>query len=142
MQLCAPRNAILYFQSLKEKRQHKKLQYMMNQMPNIQSIYVKKNQADGEAVNGLRPESRLKIKNFLITRNEFAGRAYTRFPSEADKEVVLGKKSSKHEPSFSLIQESTVVNDGINDHHGNFIDYLSGKIPIMAAPNAAEPLFV
>ena len=41
VQLCAPRNAILYFQSLKEKRQQKKLQYMMNQMPNVQSIYVR-----------------------------------------------------------------------------------------------------
>ena len=39
IQLCAPRNAILYFQSLKEKRQTKKQQYMMQDMPNIKSIY-------------------------------------------------------------------------------------------------------
>lgn len=119
----------------------------MNQMPNTQSIYVKKNQADGEQVSGLRPESRLKIKNYLVARNEFAGRAYTRFPTEADKDVILGKqKESKpgQEKSFSLVQESTYVGGGLSDHHSTFIDYLSGKIPIVSPASAgisAENLF-
>jgi len=108
-------------------------------MPNAQSIYVKKSSADEEVVRGLRPESQLKIKNFLIRRNEHAARAYARFPSDIDLEVILGKpnanRSAKHssekEASFSMLQESTLIHDGLGDHFGNFADYLSGKIPIM-----------
>ena len=147
VQLCAPRSAILYFQSLKEKRQQKKLQYLMNQMPNVQSIYVKRgfHEAEDEEEKGvlraIRPESRLSIKNYLIRRNEHATRAFMRFPNDADLEIILGKttaaaKSPKHtaekpdEASFSILQESTLVHEAFGDHNGNFSDYLSGKIPI------------
>ena len=102
VQLCAPRNAILYFQSLKEKRQATKLHYLMNQMPNVQQIYVKRG-SDGEAVEdeerrsllmAIRPESRLKIKNFLIKRNDNAARAAMRFPTASDLETILGKTTA------------------------------------------------
>lgn len=60
------------------------------------------------------PESRLKIKNYLIKRNEHAARAVLRFPNETDYEVVLSKtlataKSAKNtaekpeEASFSIL---------------------------------------
>ena len=150
VQLCAPRNAIQYFQYLKEKRQQRKLQYLMNQMPNVQSIYVRKNLADEEVVRGLRPESKLKIKNYMICRNEHAARAFTRFPTDNDMEVILGKLNSnktgklnsEKQASFSLLQESTLV--GLGDQSANFVDYLSGKIPIMTqigGANAHELLF-
>ena len=42
-------------------------------------------------LSNVRPESRLKIKNFLIRRNDNAARAYMRFPSDADMEIILGK---------------------------------------------------
>jgi len=123
----------------------------MNQIPNVQSIYVKRSfvEADEEEekalLRGVRPEERLRIKNHLIKRNEFAARACLRFPSDADLEVVLSKtlagaKSAKHtaekpdEASFSILQESTLIHEAFGDHNGNFSDYLSGKIPIQTPP--------
>lgn len=94
-------------------------------------------------LRGMRPESRLKIKNFLVQRNENAARAYMRFPNDADLDVILnkvgnnGNKSAKlntgekpEDASFSILQESTLIHEAFLDHNGNFADYLSGKIPI------------
>ena len=39
VQLCAPRNAIMYFQSLKYKRERVKHEYMESQMPSHTKIY-------------------------------------------------------------------------------------------------------
>jgi hypothetical protein len=93
-------------------------------MPNIQSIYVKRgiseqDDEDEKTIKmNIRPESRLKIKNFLVRRNENAARAYLKFPSDQDLEVILGKTKNlnkamskdaatadKHhqEASFSLL---------------------------------------
>lgn len=67
-------------------------------MPNVQQIYVKRGESDREAEEGrkailqnIRPESRLKIKNFLIRRNDNAARAYMQFPNDADIDTILGK---------------------------------------------------
>lgn len=38
VQLCAPRNAILYFQDLKEKQEKERLKYLLN-MPKVSEIY-------------------------------------------------------------------------------------------------------
>ena len=101
-------------------------------------------------IKAIRPESRLKIKNYLVKRNEYAVRALVRFPNEADLEVILNKtvastKSAKHtaekpdEASFSILQESTLIQEGaFADHNGNFSDYLSGKIPIMTPPITSQ----
>ena len=71
-------------------------------MPNVQHIYVKRG-AGGDAVEdeekralqmAIRPESRLKIKNFLIKRNDNAARAYMRFPTGSDIETLLGKTTA------------------------------------------------
>ena len=123
-------------------------------MPNVQSIYVKgkglghdaEEEEEKGMIRAIRPESRLKIKNYMIKRNEHAARALVRFPNEADLEVILSKtvaagKSAKHtaekpdEASFSMQQESTLIQDGaFSFNNGNFSDYLSGKIPIMTPP--------
>ena len=63
----------------------------MHQMPNTKSIYVKKGRDEDEPDMNLRPESRLKIRNFLVQRNDNAARAYARFPGVADLEMILGK---------------------------------------------------
>ena len=130
-------------------------------MPNVQSIYVKRglvggNDAQDEEekamIAGIKPDQRLKIKNYLIKRNENAARAAARFPNETDLDVILsktlhgpaGKQSAKghtgekpEEASFSVLQDSTMVHDPFVDHHGNFADYLSGKIPIVSPAIAA-----
>ena len=71
-------------------------------MPNVQQIYVKRG-IDGEAVEeeerralvtAIRPESRLKIKNFLVKRNDNAARAAMRFPTGCDLETILGKTTA------------------------------------------------
>jgi len=112
----------------------------MSQMPNVQSIYVKRayGEADDdeekEMLRCLRPESKLKIKNFLVRRNEIAARAYSRFPTEADLNAILGKSKpqsnkvvvQKLEASFSLLQESTML---LGDQHGNFSEFLAGRVP-------------
>lgn len=95
-------------------------------------------------LQNVRPESRLKIKNHLIKRNEHAMRAYTRFPNEADFEMILSKTAAagKHtaekpeEASFSILQESTLMQDGgvFGDQNSNFSDYLAGKIPVLTPP--------
>ena len=127
---------------------------MMNQMPNVQSIYVKRgigseayDDDERATLASIKPDQRLKIKNFLIKRNENAARAFVRFPNETDLDVILsktlhgpaGKSSTKHhtgekpeEASFSVLQDSTMIHDPFVDHHGNFADYLSGKIPIVS----------
>ena len=73
----------------------------MNQMPNVQSIYVKgkglgveDEEEKGMTLRSVRPESRLKIKNYLMRRNENAARAYARFPREPDFEMILSKPST------------------------------------------------
>mmetsp|Transcript_35754 Transcript_35754/g.43735 ORF Transcript_35754/g.43735 Transcript_35754/m.43735 type:complete len:107 (+) Transcript_35754:195-515(+) len=106
---------------------------MMNQMPNVQSIYVRRGFIEAEdeeeknLVRGMRPESRLSVKNFLVKRNEYAARAYLRFPSDQDIEVILNKqkhagKSVKtpseelREASFSWMQhDSTLLHDAMGD---------------------------
>ena len=129
-------------------------------MPNVQQIYVKGkgmfvDEGEGEEektstlLQNVRPESRLKIKNYLMKRNEHALRAYARFPNEADFEVILSKtaaaaagRSAKHtaekpeEASFSILQESTLMQDGgvFGDQNSNFSDYLAGKIPVLTPP--------
>ena len=85
-------------------------------MPNVQQIYVKQGNDKEEEderkalLQAVRPESRLKIKNFLIRRNENAARAYMRFPNEVDIENILGKTTNatqsqqpkQGETSFSI----------------------------------------
>lgn len=116
----------------------------MGQMPNVQQIYVKRGNENDEEderkalLQAVRPESRLKIKNFLIRRNDNAARAYMRFPNEADMETILGKTTNatqsqqpkQGETSFSM-QSTSLIHDGFTENNGNFSDYLSGKIPIL-----------
>ena len=116
----------------------------MGQMPNVQQIYVKQGNDKEEEderkalLQAVRPESRLKIKNFLIRRNENAARAYMRFPNEVDIENILGKTTNatqsqqpkQGETSFS-IQSTSLIHDGFAENNGNFSDYLSGKIQIL-----------
>jgi len=40
VQLCAPRNSICYFQSLKDQKEKQKLDYMLFNMPKVSTIYV------------------------------------------------------------------------------------------------------
>ena len=102
-------------------------------MSNVQSIYVRRgfieaeDEAEKNLIRAIRPESRLNIQNFLVRRNEFAARAYLRFPTDNDIEVILGKpknagkslKSPSEEMkdghSFSWMQESTLINEALND---------------------------
>ena len=123
----------------------------MNQMPNVQSIYIKRgfNEQEEEEekalLRGIQPDRRLRVKNHLVARNEHAARAVLRFPTEADPEVVLSKtvaaqKSAKHtaekpdEASFSILQESTLIHEGSGDHNHRFSDFLSGRLPVMPPP--------
>lgn len=128
---------------------------MMNQMANVQSIYVRRGFTEAEdeeekaLVRGIRPESRLSIKNFLVRRNDNAARAYLRFPSDQDIEIILGKpkhagKSVKSpseeirgEASFSWMQQdSTLIQDPMGDQHGNFSEFLAGKVPFQPTRGA------
>lgn len=100
-------------------------------MSNVQSIYVRRGIAETEEeeeknlIRNIRPESRLSIKNFLVKRNEYAARAYMRFPQDNDIEVILGKPknavksvkspSEEYANSFSLMQESTLINEALAD---------------------------
>lgn len=73
VQLCAPRNAIMYFQSLKYKREKLKHEYMQNQMPSHTKIYSSEaDVAQSQIKKQMRPEDRLKLKNFLCSKNKHA----------------------------------------------------------------------
>ena len=73
VQLCAPRNAIMYFQSLKYKREKLKHEYMQNQMPGHTKIYSSEaDVAQSQIKKQMRPEDRLKLKNFLCSKNKHA----------------------------------------------------------------------
>lgn len=119
-------------------------------MPNVQQIYVKRGEIDRDCedsrkalIQNIRPESRLKIKNFLIKRNENAARAYMQFPTDTDIDTILGKPNSNmnasnyhakpNETSFSA-HSNSLINDHFNEQNGNFNDYLSGKINILTPP--------
>ena len=84
-----------------------------------------------------------------MSRNESAARAYLRFPNETDLEVILGQSKpqklneERPEASFSMLHESTTINEAMGDHYGHFSDFLAGKIPIqtpacLAGGNALE----
>jgi hypothetical protein len=75
VQLCAPRNAILYFQSLKLNREHSKLGHL-HAMQKVTDIYSEKALPDNQQATGVR--------------SDHARRAISLFPSEEDKEKVLG----------------------------------------------------
>jgi len=75
VQLCAPRNAILYFQSLKLSREQSKLDYLYG-MTKVSDIYSNVALTDNQ--------------QSCNVRSEHARRAMSLFPTEKDRQEVLG----------------------------------------------------
>ena len=123
VQLCAPRNAIMYYQSLKAKREKQKLEYMQSEMPSVKDIHsAGEDTIQGQLKKQIRPASALKLKNYLVNKNKYAARAIFQFPSEQDRDMIL-EKGWGHEQSFSRHSVDLGMGDQIT-----FADYLSGRM--------------
>ena len=73
----------MYYQSLKANREKQKMEYLQNEMPNVKNVYaVEDENIQNQLKKQIRPESALKLKNFLIKKNKYAARAYFQFSSD------------------------------------------------------------
>ena len=65
---------------------------MQNEMPSVKNIHSEEdNNVQSQLKRQIRPESALKLKNYLVNKNKYAARAIFQFPSDQDREMILEK---------------------------------------------------
>ena len=104
---------------------------MVQDMPGLKSIYSinqENDKLEQDLVNGLRPQSRLKLLNNLVLKNKYAARAYSLFPDDKDREVILGKlKPTVMNPDDTHVLENSILYEPNENQY--FMDFLSGRSP-------------
>lgn len=109
VQLCAPRNAIHYFKSLKDKKKQQKLEYVVQTLRSPATIYEITRPDESQETSSLdnrlenfksrdNDPNPMSIKNYLIRKNKQASRAFGLFAVDKDKDIIL-ERLTVDEPS-------------------------------------------
>ena len=83
VQLCAPRNAICYFEHLRQEKEKAKVHYMFNNMPRVSLVYAPENDEENEE----EPELRMRPTN--LVSSSYAKKAFGIFPNQKDRLNIL-----------------------------------------------------
>jgi hypothetical protein len=116
VQLCAPRNAVHFFKSQKEKLKQTKLNYILSTLQNPACIYqdTQNESADTESLDRRLQDfdsrelnkNPMSVRNYLTRKSTTAAKALSVFPQERDKDVVLerlqSEENSNHIKAISL----------------------------------------
>ena len=78
IQLCAPRNAVQYFRSMKDKAKQTKMDYVLKDLANPASIYTDEELAT-RGSDKQRSEDPMTVKGYLVRKSRQAARALRLF---------------------------------------------------------------
>jgi len=99
VQLCAPRNAICYFEHLRQEKEQAKVDYMFQSMPKVSLVYAS---AEEEEETAFKIQER---PTNLVSSSQ-AKKSFAIFPSEKDRFNILESiKEEDEEP-----QEADKIN--------------------------------